>query len=48
MRRSFNHLTATRGFALSPEDLTMLDYVHGAFFKLGPAINYAGFRRSGG
>jgi len=38
-----NHLTATRGFALSAEDLTMLDYVHGAFFKLGPAINYAGF-----
>jgi hypothetical protein len=37
------HLTATHGFALSAAELTMLDYVHGAFFKLGPAINYIGF-----
>lgn len=37
------HLTVTHGFTLSDNELKMLDYVHGAFFKLGPTINYVGF-----
>ena len=36
-------LTKTHGFALSPEDIASLEYVYEAFFRLGPAINYAGF-----
>ena len=36
------HLVKTRGFALSADDLTSLEYVYSAFFTLGPAINYAG------
>ncbi len=35
-------LTTTHGFALSHEDLKSLEYVYDAFFRLGPAITYAG------
>ena len=35
-------LTRTHGFALSPEDRVALEYVYGAFFRFGPAIDYAG------
>jgi hypothetical protein len=38
------HLTVTHGFALTPDDLTSLDYVYDAFFKLGPGINAAGYQ----
>lgn len=38
-------LTQTHGFALSADDLASLEYVYEAFFKLGPAINYAGFAK---
>ena len=38
------HLTQTRGFALSPDDLASMVYVYESFFKLGPAIHYGGFK----
>ena len=37
-------LTKTRGFTLATDDLASLRYVYEAFFKLGPAINYGGYR----
>jgi hypothetical protein len=37
-------LTKVHGFALSPDDLASIRYVHEAFFKLGPSINYGGYR----
>jgi len=36
-----DRLTKTHGFALTDADLTSLEYVYGAFFKFGSAINYA-------
>jgi hypothetical protein len=36
-------LTKTHGFTLNADDLKSLEYVYGAFFALGPAINYAGY-----
>ncbi len=38
------HLTQVHGFALSPEDLASMAYVYESFFKLGPAIDYGGFK----
>ena len=35
------HLTRTHGFALSAEDLNALESVYDAFFRFGPAIDYA-------
>ncbi len=35
-------LTQAHGFALSAEDLKALEYVYDAFFRFGPAIDYAG------
>jgi hypothetical protein len=40
------HLTVTHGFSLTDAELRALDYVHGAFLKLGPAISYVGFPNS--
>lgn len=37
-----SRLTRTHGFGLSDEDLTSLEYVYQAYFRLGPAIDYAG------
>jgi len=36
------HLTKTHGFALSDDDKQSREYVYEAFFRLGPAITYAG------
>jgi hypothetical protein len=41
-----SRLTKTHHFALSDEDLKSLEYVYEAFFRLGPAINYAGDHRN--
>jgi hypothetical protein len=38
------HLMQTHGFALTPEDLASMAYVYESFFKLGPAIDYGGFK----
>jgi len=37
-----SRLTRTHGFALSDDDLKSLEYVYDAYFRLGPAIDYAG------
>jgi hypothetical protein len=37
-----SRLTKTHGLALSAEDLKSLAYVHEAFFRFGPAIDYSG------
>ena len=37
-----SHLTRTHGFAVSDEDRQSLEQVYEAFFRFGPAINYAG------
>ncbi len=37
-----SHLTKTHGLAISDEDLKSLEYVYEAYFRLGPAIDYAG------
>jgi hypothetical protein len=41
-------LTNTHGMALSDDDLKSLEYVYDAFFRLGPAINYAGDQQGQG
>ena len=41
-----SRLTRTHGMALSDEDLKSLAYVYEAFFRLGPAINYAGDQKN--
>ena len=41
-------LTKTHGMALSDDDLKSLEYVYDAFFRLGPAINYAGDQQGQG
>ena len=38
------HLTGARAMALSDEDLKLLEYLYDAFFRFGPAIDYAGGR----
>jgi hypothetical protein len=38
------HLMQVHGFKLSPEDLASMAYVYESFFKLGPAIDYGGFK----
>jgi hypothetical protein len=38
-------LTTTHGLELSDEDLKSLEYVYEAFFRFGPAINYAGDKK---
>jgi len=37
-----SRLSRTHGLALSDEDLKSLEYVYEAYFRLGPAIDYAG------
>jgi len=41
-----SRLTRTHGLALSDEDLKSLAYVYEAFFRLGPAITYAGDQKN--
>jgi hypothetical protein len=41
-------LTKTHGFSLSEEDRASLEYVYDAFFRLGPAIDYAGDHKNEG
>jgi hypothetical protein len=41
-----SRLTKTHGFTLSAEDLKSLESVYEAFFRLGPAINYAGDQKN--
>ena len=36
-----DRLTKERGFALSPEDVAAIRYVHAAFFVGGPALTYS-------
>jgi hypothetical protein len=38
-----DQLARTHGFSMSDDDRASLEYVYEAFFKLGPAINYAGY-----
>jgi hypothetical protein len=40
-----SRLTRTHGLSLSDDDLKSLRYVYEAFFRLGPAIDYAGEKR---
>jgi len=40
-----SRLTQTHGLVLSEEDLQSLEYVYEAFFRLGPAIDYAGGKK---
>ena len=45
------HLVKTHGFALTADDVEWIEYVLGAFFRFGPAINYSstgGFGGPGG
>jgi len=41
-------LTKTHGMTLSDEDRKSLEYVYDAYFRLGPAIDYAGDRQGQG
>lgn len=41
-----SRLTRTHGLALSDEDLKSLEYIYEAFFRLGPAITYAGDQKN--
>jgi hypothetical protein len=43
-----DHLTKTRGFALSDADLADIAYVYKAFYELGPNITYSGYNQRGG
>lgn len=46
-----HHLTVTRGFALSDEDLRGLDDIYSQFYEFGPALSYSsrmGFGGGGG
>ena len=40
-----SHLARTHGLTLPEEDLKSLTYVYEAFFRLGPAIDYAGEKK---
>lgn len=48
LRLIIEHLTATHRFALTPDDIAGIEYVHGAFFVDGPALTYSFGRGSGG
>ncbi|MEW5915921.1 MAG: hypothetical protein AB1762_05930 [Gemmatimonadota bacterium] len=41
LRLIIEHLTATRHFGLTPDDISGIEYVHGAFFVDGPSLTYS-------
>ena len=43
-----DHLVKTRGFPLTPDDLTGIEYIYDAFYMEGPMIDYSYPRTSGG
>jgi hypothetical protein len=43
-----DHLTKTRGLALTGDDLAGIDYVYGHFYRYGPGINYNSSTSGGG
>lgn len=47
-RLLMEHLTATHGFSLTPDDIAGIEYVHGAFFVDGPALTYSFGRGNSG
>lgn len=46
-RLLIEHLTATHGFRLTPDDVSGIEYVHAAFLVDGPALTYSFGRGNG-
>ena len=42
-----DHLTVTRGFGLTSDDLTLLRYVYETFYRNGPIVSYSGTAPNG-
>ena len=47
-QRVFDHLTRTRGFRMTPEEIESLKWVWGAFTQYGPSINTQAAQGGGG
>jgi hypothetical protein len=48
LRAILEHLTKTRGFALSAGDLQNIEHIYGMFFQFGPALTYSTSSGRGG